>query len=87
MGAPITRTGRPTGPIVETSPDLRFAMEEGGAPAPPTGVPPASVLTFSVFVAKKADSPGNLISGCECQENGSPMCPSRSARGNRGDGM
>ena len=54
MGAKIILTGRPTGPIVETSQYFRFEMEEGGSPAPPKGLPPASVLTFSVFVAKKA---------------------------------
>ncbi len=54
MGAKITLTGRPTGPIVETSQYFRFEMEEGGSPAPPKGLSPASVLTFSVFVAKKA---------------------------------
>ncbi len=54
MGAKITLTGRPTGPIVETSQYFRWEMEEGGSPAPPKGLPPASVLTFSVFVAKKA---------------------------------
>jgi hypothetical protein len=54
MAAKITLTGRPIGPIVETSQYFRFEMEEGGSPAPPKGLPPASVLTFSVFVAKKA---------------------------------
>ena len=35
MGAKITLTGRPTGPIVETSQYFRWEMEEGGSPAPP----------------------------------------------------
>ena len=54
MAAKITLTGRPTGPIVETSQYFRFEMEEGGSPAPPKGLPSASVMAFSVFVAKKA---------------------------------
>ena len=33
MGAKITLTGRPTGPIVTTPDYFRFEMEEGGSPA------------------------------------------------------
>lgn len=54
MAAKITLTGRPAGPIVETAQYFRFEMTEGGSPAPPKGLPSASVITFSVFVAKKA---------------------------------
>ena len=54
MAAKITLTGRPTGPIVETAQYFRFEMEEGGSPAPPKGLPQARVMTFSVWVAKKA---------------------------------
>ena len=49
MAAKITLTG----PIVETAQYFRWEMEQGGSPVPPKGLPPASVLTFSVFVAKK----------------------------------
>lgn len=54
MGAKITLTGRPTGPIVTTPQYFRFEMEEGGSPAPPKGLPRASVMTFTVLVAAKA---------------------------------
>lgn len=54
MGAKITLTGLPTGPIVTTPQYFRFEMEEGGSPAPPKGLPRASVMTFTVLVATKA---------------------------------
>ncbi len=54
MAAKITITGMPVGNIVKTAEYFRFEMEEGGSPAPPKGLPGASVMTFSVFVATKA---------------------------------
>ncbi len=54
MAAKITLTGMPTGDIVATAHYFRFEMEEGGSPAPPKGLPVASVMTFTVFVAVKS---------------------------------
>ena len=54
MAAKITLTGRPTGPIVTTPHYFRFEMKEGGSPAPPKGLPRASVITFTVWVAANA---------------------------------
>ncbi len=54
MAAKITITGMPVGNIVKTAEYFRFEMEEGGSPAPPKGLPVASVMTFTVLVSTKA---------------------------------